>query len=65
MPKMKSISGAKKRFRVTGSGKIKRARAFKRHLLESKSSKRGRKARQNTLVSKADDLMIKRMLLLA
>ena len=40
MPKMKTNSGAKKRFKVTGSGKIKRGKAFKRHLLGRKSKKR-------------------------
>ena len=39
MPKMKSNSGAKKRFKLTGSGKIKRKKAFKRHILTKKSTK--------------------------
>ena len=43
MPKMKPHSGAKKRFRVTGSGKVMRERAGKRHLLEHKSSRRTRR----------------------
>ena len=43
MPKMKTHSGSKKRFRVTGSGKVMRERAGKRHLLEHKSSRRTRR----------------------
>ena len=43
MPKMKTHSGAKKRFKLTGSGKVKRERAGKRHLLEGKSSRRTRR----------------------
>ena len=54
MPKMKSNSGAKKRFRVTGSGKIKRKKAFKRHILTKKSSKTKRKLTESTLVAEAD-----------
>lgn len=65
MPKMKTISSAKKRFKVTGSGRVKRARAFGNHILEHKSSKRGRRLRQMTMVNSSDLLQIKRMLLLA
>jgi len=65
MPKMKSKSGAKKRFRVTGSGRVKRAQAFKRHIMIRKSSKRSRRLRQMNMVSKADERQVKRMLLLA
>ena len=54
MPKMKSNGGAKKRFRVTGSGKIKRKKAFKRHILTKKSSKTKRKLTESTLVTEAD-----------
>ena len=54
MPKMKSNSGAKKRFKTTGSGKIKRKKAFKRHILTKKSSKTKRQLGQSTLVSPAD-----------
>ncbi len=43
MPKMKTHSGAKKRFRITGSGKVMRERTNKRHLLEGKSSRRTRR----------------------
>ena len=48
MPKMKTHKGAKKRFKITGSGKVKRMRAFKSHILTKKSSKRKRRLRQAT-----------------
>ena len=54
MPKMKSHSGTKKRFRVTGSGKIMRAKAFKSHILTKKTTKRKRNFRQETAISAAD-----------
>ncbi len=54
MPKMKSHSGTKKRFRVTGSGKIMRAKAFKSHILTKKTTKRKRNFRQETTISAAD-----------
>ena len=59
MPKMKSNSGAKKRFKTTGSGKIKRKKAFKRHILTKKSSKTKRQLGQSTLVSSADVAKVK------
>ncbi|MBO6536243.1 MAG: 50S ribosomal protein L35 [Balneolaceae bacterium] len=62
MPKMKSNSGAKKRFKVTGSGKIKRKKAFKRHILTKKSSKTKRNLGQTTLVAKADEARVKEMI---
>ena len=62
MPKMKSNSGAKKRFRVTGSGKIKRKKAFKRHILTKKSSKTKRNLGQTTIVTDADAPRIKEMI---
>jgi large subunit ribosomal protein L35 len=65
MPKMKTISGAKKRFKVTGTGKVRRRKAFHNHCLEHKSSKQGRGLRKVGVVSKADERQIKRMLLLA
>ena len=52
MPKMKTHRGAEKRFRKTGTGKIKRNRANKSHLMTGKSSKRTRKLRTGTLVDK-------------
>ena len=62
MPKMKSNRGAAKTFRKTGSGKIKRNKAFKSHILTSKSTKRKRGLRKSTLVSKADSKRVKNML---
>lgn len=59
---MKSNSGAKKRFKVTGSGKIKRKKAFKRHILTKKSSKTKRKLGQSTLVAEADVARVKEMI---
>ncbi|MFV1885068.1 MAG: 50S ribosomal protein L35 [Balneola sp.] len=62
MPKMKSNSGAKKRFKVTGSGKIKRKKAFKRHILTKKSSKTKRQLGQSTLVADADVARVKELI---
>lgn len=59
---MKTKSGAKKRFRVTGSGQIKREKAFQAHILTSKSKKRKRNLRQSSLVAKTDQRVIKRLL---
>ncbi len=62
MPKMKTKRGAAKRFKATASGKIKRRKGWKSHLLEWKSPKRRRRLRQSTLVSGADARRIKRLL---
>jgi large subunit ribosomal protein L35 len=62
VPKMKTHSGAKKRFRVTGSGKLMRQQANRRHLLEYKSSTRTRRLAADVDVSPADAKKIKRML---
>jgi large subunit ribosomal protein L35 len=62
MPKMKSRSGAKKRFSFTGTGKIKRARAYKSHILTSKTTKRKRNLRKNTLVAKQEQRAVRIML---
>lgn len=62
MPKMKTHRGAAKRFTVTGSGKIKRAKAFKSHILEKKTAKRKRGLRQGDLVSDADFKRITRLI---
>ncbi len=62
MPKMKSKSGAKKRFKLTGSGKIKRKHAYKSHILTKKSTKRKRNLTYSTLVNPADEKNIKEML---
>lgn len=62
MPKIKTNRGARKRFRVTASGKIKRAKAYSSHILTKKSSKRKRKLRKSTVVSEADSRRVRRML---
>ena len=62
MPKMKTHSGAKKRFKVTGTGKILRRRAMKSHLLEKKSSKRRRSFRKDTPLAKSDVKAVKKLL---
>ncbi|GAB3599550.1 50S ribosomal protein L35 [Kineococcus gypseus] len=62
MPKNKTHSGAKKRFRVTGSGKVMRERANKRHLLEVKPSTRTRRLSIDAVVSPADAKKIKKLL---
>lgn len=62
MPKMKSNGGAKKRFQVTGSGKIKRKKSGKQHILTKKTPKRKRDLRQSTLVDKADEKRIKHLI---
>ena len=62
MPKMKTHSGAKKRFKVTGTGKIKKQRAGMRHNLEVKSSHKKRSLNLDQVVSKADAKGIKKLL---
>ena len=54
MPKIKTNRGAAKRFRKTGTGKIRRNKAFTSHILTKKSTKRKRDLRQSTLVDKSD-----------
>lgn len=63
MPKMKSNSGAKKRFSVTGTGRLKRNKAFHSHILTKKSQKRKRNLRKSTLVDPADEPRMKRLIL--
>jgi large subunit ribosomal protein L35 len=63
MPKSKTKSGAKKRFQVTGSGKIKRKKAFKRHILTKKETKRKRGLGHDGLVHPSDVKSIKAQLL--
>ena len=58
MPKMKSNRGAAKTFRKTASGKVKRNKAYKSHILTTKSKKRKRGLRKATLVSKAEQKRI-------
>ncbi|ONH29201.1 50S ribosomal protein L35 [Pseudofrankia asymbiotica] len=62
MPKMKPHSGASKRFRVTGSGKIMRRRANRAHLLEHKTSRRTRRLNPEVALAPADNRRISRML---
>lgn len=62
MPKMKTNRGAAKRFRVTGSGRIKRKRAFHSHILTKKDTKRKRRLRSTVMVSKADEKAVRQML---
>lgn len=62
MPKMKSNRGAAKRFRATGSGKIKRKRANHSHILTKKDTKRKRRLRSTVMVAKADEKAIRKML---
>ena len=62
MPKMKTKSSAKKRFKVTGSGKIKRKHAFKNHILTKKSKKRKLRLTHVGLVHESDENNIKRQL---
>ena len=59
MPKLKTHSGAKKRFNLTKSGKVKVAKAFKSHILSKKSTKRKRGFRQETEIAAADRKVIK------
>ena len=62
MPKQKTSRAAKKRFKVTGAGKLLRRRAMKSHLLEKKSAKRKRRFRQQDEVSGTDAREVRRML---
>ena len=62
MPKLKTHRGAAKRFKKTGTGKIMRAKAFKRHILTSKTRSRKRHLRGTLVVDKADAGKLKRML---
>lgn len=63
MPKMKTKSGAKKRFSFTGTGKIKRKHAYKSHILTKKSKKRKRNLGYSAIVDNADIKNVKKMLL--
>jgi large subunit ribosomal protein L35 len=62
MPKAKSHSGASKRFRLTGTGKVVRQRANRRHLLEHKPTKRTRRLEGRVTVSSKDTKRIKKLL---
>ncbi|MBN6188065.1 50S ribosomal protein L35 [Aneurinibacillus sp. REN35] len=62
MPKMKTHRGAAKRFKKTGSGKLKRSHAYTSHILEKKSPKRKRNLRKGAIVSNGDQKRIASML---
>lgn len=62
MPKMKTRKGAAKRFKVTGSGKVKRQQAYHGHLFTKKTSKRKRNLRKGTTASAVDTPRIRKML---
>ena len=62
MPKMKTDRGAAKRFKVTGTGRIRRRRAFRSHLLEKKSSVRTRRLAREADVTGSDAKQVKRLL---
>ena len=62
MPKLKTHKGAAKRFKKTGTGKVKRNKAFLRHILTSKAKKRKNQLSTATLVSDADTPKVKRMI---
>ena len=64
MPKLKTKSGAKKRFKITGTGKIKHKRAFKNHILTKKETKQKRRLSNKSLVKKSDMNNVKAMLIL-
>lgn len=62
MPKVKTRRGAAKRFSFTGSGKVKRSRAYLRHILTHKTSKQKRRLRQSTTVASTDVKQVRRLL---
>jgi large subunit ribosomal protein L35 len=62
MPKMKTDSGARKRIKVTGSGRLRRRKAFRSHILEKKSAERKRRLGRETDFSPGDERQVKRML---
>jgi len=64
MPKMKTNSGAKKRFKLTGTGKLKRKHAFKSHILTKKTTKQKRNLTHATLVHKSDESNVKKLLVM-
>jgi large subunit ribosomal protein L35 len=62
MPKMKTDRGAAKRIRITGSGRLRRRKAYRSHLLEKKTSVRTRRLGRETDIAKADERSVRRML---
>ena len=61
MPKMKTNRGAAKRFKATGSGRIRRAKAYSSHILTKKTTKRKRNLRKTTLIAEVDQRAVRRM----
>jgi len=62
MPKIKTHSGAKKRFKLTKSGKVKRSHAYRRHILTDKTTKRKRNLRKGAYADVTNEAAIKRMI---
>lgn len=62
MPKIKTHRGAAKRFKITGTGRIKRSKAYKSHLMTGKPAKRTRRLRQGAIIEKANSDKIKKLL---
>jgi large subunit ribosomal protein L35 len=62
MPKMKTHRGAAKRFKITGSGKIRRSKAFTSHILTKKSTKRKRNLRQGALIADVDVRAVRQLI---
>jgi len=62
MPKMKTFSGAKKRIKVTGSGKLRRRQAFRGHLMEGKSSTRARRLGRESEIAPGQQKRVKRLM---
>jgi large subunit ribosomal protein L35 len=65
MPKLKTHKGAKKRFKITGSGKVRRYKAYKSHILTKKTSKRKRRLRQAGVIATNGETKVLKRLLLA
>ena len=64
MPKMKTVSSAKKRYTLTATGKIKRKHAFKRHILTKKTTKQKRSLTHDTILSQSDVKAVRAMLVM-
>ena len=62
MPKLKTHSSSKKRFKITGTGKVKRAKAYKSHILTKKTTKRIRNLRKGTMAADSNAAIIKALL---
>jgi len=62
MPKMKTHSGAKKRLRLTGKGRVRRGKAFKSHMMIGKNKRRLRRLRKHDMVKSCDEAAMKRLL---